>query len=99
MFTERRIDLARRKERLSSRAQSQRIAVAAAFYGLEQPMAALDRGVDAARYLRGHPLLLAASAAVVVIASRHGLIRWAGRGMLVWRLWRSVRRWAGLVAA
>ncbi len=87
------IEIARRKERLIARAEVQRMAVAASFRGLQGPIGIIDRGVDVARYLRGHLLLVAAIVAALAVTRRRGLFSIAGRALSVWRTWRAVTAW------
>lgn len=88
------VEIARRKERLVARAESQRMAVAADFRALQRPIGIIDRGVEVARFLRGHPLLVAAIVTAFTIFRRRGLLSVAGRALSVWRLWRAVSAWA-----
>lgn len=94
MFTSDLIELARRKERLIARSEQQRIEISVACLRLRTPLSVADRGIAIARYLKAHPLVLAAGVAVAAIAGRHNLLRWAGRGLFLWRAWRSVSAWA-----
>jgi len=87
------VEIARRKERLIARAESQRLAIAGNFRPLQGPIAIIDRGVMLTRYLRGHPLLVAALVAAVVIVRRRGLLSLAGRALSVWRIWRTLSAW------
>jgi len=88
------IEIARRKERLSARAESQRAAIGANFRQLQGPIGVVDRGLEIVRFLRGHPLLVATVIAVVVAFRRRGLASLAGRAFSVWRIWRSVAAWS-----
>jgi hypothetical protein len=87
------IELARRKERLIARAEAQRTAVVASFRSLQGPIGIVDRGVDIARFLRGHPLLVTAIVATFTVFRRRGLLSMAGRALSVWRVWRAVAAW------
>jgi hypothetical protein len=84
------IDIARRKERLSARAQSQRLAIAASFRDLDRPIRVADRVLEAARFLREHPVLVAAAAAALFVLRGRGLVGLAGRAFSAWRLWRTI---------
>lgn len=94
MFTDKLIEVARRKERLIARGEQQRIVISVACLRLQTPLGVLDRGIAVARYLKAHPLVLGAGVAVVAIVGRRNLLRWVGRGLFVWRAWRSVDTWA-----
>lgn len=93
MFTNGLIELARRKERLIARAEQQRIAIAVTCLKWRKPLGVVDRGVAIAHFLKAHPLVLGAGLAVAAVIGRRNLLRWAGRGVLVWRAWRSVHAW------
>ena len=88
------MEIALQKERLIARAEAQRAAVGECVYRLQGPIAIADRGVAVARFLRSHPLLVAAAAAALVALRGRGLLALAGRAFSVWRLWRSVSAWA-----
>lgn len=94
MFVEQRIALAVRKERLIARSETQRAAIVASLHALEKPLGMLDRGATAVAGLRGHPVLVGAGVAALVVLGRRSLFRWAGRGIMAWRAWRSVSGWA-----
>ena len=84
------IDIAQRKERLSARAQAQRVAIAASFRGLEQPIGVADRALEAGRFLRAHPVVVAAAVAALLVLRGRGLAGLAARAFSAWRLWRTV---------
>ena len=89
------IEIARRRERLIARAGAQRAAIAGTYHELEAPAAIADRALGVARFLRAHPLLTAAGAAVAAVALRRpGVLLLAGRALAVWRLWRTVSVWS-----
>ena len=87
-------EIARRKERLSARAESQRAAISANFRQLQGPIRIVDRGLEIVRFLRGHPLLVATVIAAVVAFRRRGLVSLTGRALSVWRIWRSLSAWS-----
>ncbi len=88
------IEIARRKERLIARAESQRAVIGESFQQLQGPIGVVDRGLDIARYLRRHPLLVAAVIAAVMAFRRRGVVSLAGRALSAWRIWRSVSAWS-----
>jgi hypothetical protein len=88
------VEIARRKARLIARAEAQREAIAASFRAMQRPIGAIDRGMEVARFLRGHPLLVAAIVATFAIFRRRGLLSITGRAFSAWRLWRAVSAWA-----
>jgi len=87
------IELARRKERLIARAESQRMAVGTSFRELQAPIAIVDRGLAVGRFLRAHPVLVVALVGAVTVFRRRGLVSVAGRALTAWRLWRSLSAW------
>ena len=93
------IDIARRKERLSARAQAQRVAIAASFRDLGPPIGIADRALEVARFLRANPALVAAIAATLFLLRDRGLTGLAGRVFSAWRLWRTLSAVVGPVLA
>jgi hypothetical protein len=57
----------------------------------EAPLNMADRVIDGARWLRRHPEWPVGVAAVVVVARPRLLLRWAGRGLWAWQIWRRAR--------
>jgi hypothetical protein len=88
------IEIARRKERLSARAQAQRASIAGQVGALQGPIRFADRAVEIARFLRAHPAAVAVAAAALVALRGRGLTGLAGRALTAWRLWRTVSAWA-----
>jgi hypothetical protein len=93
------IDIARRKERLSARAQMQRLAIAASFRDLGPPIGIADRALDAVRFLRANPALVAVVAAALFLLRGRGLAGLAGRAFSAWRLWRTLSAVVGPLLA
>src|SRR6185295_12439823 len=92
------IELTRRKERLIARADVQRQALGAAFCDLQRPIGVVDRAVAATRFLRAHPVLLAAIIAGLIVLRHRNVMGLAARGLAAWRAWRAVAPWLeGLV--
>ena len=87
-------EIARRKERLMARSEAQRAAIGASLRQLQGPIRIVDRGLDAARFLRAHPLLVVVAVATLVVFRGRGLLSLARRAFSVWRLWRSLSAWA-----
>ena len=84
------IEITRRKERLIARSESQRAAVGESLAHLRGPIGIVDRGLEIARFLRGHPLLVVAAAAAAVAFRRRGVGSIIGGLLTTWRLWRSI---------
>lgn len=93
------IEIARRKERLIARTAAQRAAVGESFLQLRGPIDVVDRGLEMARFLRGHPLLVAAVVAAVVAFRHRGVVSLAGGLLTAWRLWKSMSAWSSRLPA
>jgi len=93
------VEIARRKERLIARIEGQRNALSAAWRTWEKPAALVDRGIAFVGFLRSHPLLMAAGVAMIVVLRPRKLRGWLGRGLMLWRIWHSVRTWLRRSAA
>jgi hypothetical protein len=92
-FQDQLIEIARRKERLIARAGSERAVIGASIRQLQGPIGVADRGLEVARFLRAHPLLVVTVIAAVAAFGRRSLISLAGSAISVWRIWRSVSAW------
>lgn len=88
------IEIAARKERLSARAQAQRLVIVGHVHSLRQPAAMIDRAVGIARFLRAHPLLVTVGVAALSVFRGRGIAGVATRAFSAWRLWRAVSAWA-----
>jgi len=89
------LELGRKRERLLAQCDAQREALSGAVDGLQTPLNAADRVLDAARFLRRHPVVLGGVIAAAVVVERRGLWRWVQRGFFVWRTYRTLRQtWA-----
>lgn len=88
------IEIARLQERLIARAEAQRAVIGESLRQLQGPINFVDGGLAMGRFLRAHPVLVAAVVAALVAFRRRGLFALAGRAVAVWRLWRSVSAWS-----
>ena len=95
IYTERLTEIARRRESLVAKSGRERAALIAELGVWQKPIDVISQGVAAARFLKSHPVLVAAAVVVVAALGRRKLLRWAGQGLVVWRAWRTVQ---GLVA-
>ncbi len=91
-MNERVLELRQRRGELLARIEVQRGQLAEIAASWEGPLALADRGVAILRFLRGHPLLVAGAAALVVLR-RRGV---AGVFSRAWQVWRGYRRFADL---
>jgi hypothetical protein len=88
------IEIARRKQRLISRAEAQRATLADSFRDLRGPVRIADRGLEIARFLRAHPVIVGIAMATVMVFRGRSLASLAARGLALWRIWRSLSSWS-----
>jgi hypothetical protein len=87
-------EIAQRKERLMRRAEAQRAAIAGSVEALRGPIRIADKGLEMVRFLRVHPVIVGVALAVVVVLRGRGVVSLVGRGLAIWRVWRSLSAWA-----
>ena len=92
IYTERLNEIARRREGLIATSARERAALAAEFDDWQKPIDAIDHGVAAVRFLKAHPILVTGAIVIVAALGRRHLVRWAGRGLIVWRTWRALQQ-------
>ena len=89
------IELSEQRGRLRERIAHQRQALARDLQPLVAPLSLPARMASAARqgrdFLMGHPYFVGTIAVGVLILKPRLVLRWAQRGLLAWRAWRSVR--------
>lgn len=83
-----------RRERLVALAGAQRAAVADGFRRLQGPIGVIDRGIEVGRYLRDHPVVVAAAVAILMALRPRRFVTLAGSAFSAWRVWRTVSAWA-----
>ena len=86
------IELGERRATLVARAATERAELSQALAPWRRPLAVVDQGWGAVRYLRNHAALLAGVAAFVVPLRPLRAARWLRRGWLVWRMALVVKR-------
>ena len=86
------IELVERRTTLVARAATQRAELSQALAPWRRPLAVVDQGWVAVRYIRNHAALLAGVAAFVVPLRPLRVARWLRRGWLVWRMALVVKR-------
>jgi len=79
-----------RRAHLLARSEAERRDLSARVASWQAPFALADRSIAAARYLRRHPLIVAAAVALLVLLKPRRAIVWARRGFFLWRTWRWV---------
>ena len=85
-----RIQIREQRARLVERAARQREQLAQDIGVFSAPIALADRGMAAARFLRAHPEILAAAAALLVLLKPRRAFGWIRRGLALWQTWRWV---------
>ena len=86
------IELAKRRTTLVARAATQRAELSQALAPWHGPLAVVDEGCVALRYIRNHAALLVGVVAFVAPLRPLRLAKWLQRGWLVWRMAVAVKR-------
>jgi len=86
------IELVERRTTLVARAATQRAELSQALAPWRGPLAVVDQGLVAVRYIRSHAALLAGVVAFMAPFRPWRVARWRRRGWLVWRMALTVKR-------
>lgn len=86
------IKLAQRRTALVSQAAQQRTELAQAAASWRKPLALIDGGLQAVRYLRSQPMLVGGVILIAAIWRPKGMLGWIRRGWGMWRMVRAVRQ-------
>jgi hypothetical protein len=86
------LELAERRTTLVARAATQRTELSQALAPWRGPLAVVDEGLVAMRYIRNHAALLVGVVAFVAPLRPLRLTKWLQRGWLVWRMAVAVKR-------
>lgn len=78
--------LAERRERLVALAASQRVTLARNIEPLRIPLARVDQGLAALRFIKHHPAWLVAGVALVAALRPRFVGTWLRRGWVAWRI-------------
>lgn len=92
------LELATRHGALKARIDAQRLQLGRHAEPLEQALAYGDRLVAGIECLKQHPLFLGIGVTALVVAKPKRAWRWARRGVVVWRGWRSVKKFLAKAA-
>lgn len=84
-------NIAQRRSHLQTVAASQRVELEQCVERFRAPLALADRGVEAIRFVRRNPLVLAGASALFVALRRYRISKWLQRGWLAWQLVRRLR--------
>ena len=89
------IELGEQRGRLRERIAYQRLTLAREVQPLIAPLSLPARMAGWARqgqaFVFGHPYLVGTTALALLVFKPRFVLRWAQRGLLAWRTWRSVR--------
>jgi hypothetical protein len=89
------IELHQQRGRLLERIAFQRQTLAREFEPLKLPLSLPGRLASRLRegqlFVREHPYLVGTLVTAIVVLKPRFILRWAQRGLLVWRTWRSLR--------
>ncbi|MDR3391474.1 MAG: YqjK-like family protein [Sulfuriferula sp.] len=80
-----------RRERLIAQAAAQRAALAQNIESWRTPLAHVDRGLMALRYIKRHPVWIVGGIAVLAVVSPGRAGKWLGRGLAAWKIIQTVR--------
>lgn len=80
------IELAERRATLVAKVAAQRAELAQGLAPWRRPLALVDQGVLAARYLGRHPALLVGVGVFVAALNPKRILGWARRGWIAWRM-------------
>jgi hypothetical protein len=84
------IRLAERRNQLVARAAAQRMVLTHNLENLRAPLAYVDQGLSALRYVWRHPLLLVGSVLLLAIWRPRVAGKWLSRGWMVWQIGRRL---------
>lgn len=85
------IELAERRARLVERIAAQRGDLAAGLAPVKRLLGVADKGVEAVRWMKRHPAVLAGAVALSVALRPRSAFTWLKRGWTAWRLVRRLR--------
>ena len=87
------LQLAARRGALGERIATQRALLARHAAGIERFCAGGDALVHGVGWLKQYPAVAGIAAFALFLVRPRRAWRWLGRGFLLWRGWRSARRW------
>ena len=90
-MSEKLLRLAARRERLVAQAAAQRVALAQSIEPWRIPLARVDLGLAALRFIRSHPAWLVGGG-ILIAALRPGrVVKWLRRGWVTWQILHNLR--------
>lgn len=78
--------LAERRERLITQAAAQRMALAQNIEPWRIPLARVDRGLAALRYIKSHPVWIVGGAALLAALRPRRVGKWLQLGWVTWQM-------------
>jgi YqjK-like protein len=79
-----------KRARLMARAAVERERLSTQLQACEAPLALVDKGIAAARYIRQHPQWLVTAVVLLVVLRPRRALAWARNGLIAWRAWRWI---------
>ena len=80
--------LAKHRQQLVAQAETQRVALVANAASWHAPLALADKGLEAVRYVKRHPVLMIGVVALFGVLRRHPGGKWLRRGWAMYELGR-----------
>lgn len=84
-------DIVLERERLLARCDRQRESISALAAQFSGTLKVADTAISGVKYLRRHPVLLSVVVAAFTAARGRGMFKWAQRGLLAWRAYRTLQ--------
>lgn len=94
-MSERSTELANRRRALLAQSDVQRGVLANSTRDIEQRLRGVDHVIDLAKRVVVQPMLLAGALTVVMMVGPRRLLRWAGRGLVLFSTGRKLLRRSG----
>ncbi|MHB1621472.1 MAG: YqjK-like family protein [Sulfuricella sp.] len=90
-MNEKLIRLAERRERLVAQAAAQRMALAQNIEPWRNPLARVDQGLAALRYIKSHPAWIVGGVALLAALRPGRAGKWLRRGWVTWQMVHKLR--------
>lgn len=90
-MNEKLIRLAERRERLVAQAAAQRMALAQNIEPWRTPLARVDQGLAALRYIKSHPAWIIGGSVLLAVLRPGRAGKWLGRGWVAWQMLHKLR--------
>lgn len=90
-MNEKLVRLVERRERLVAQAAAQRMALAQNIEPWRAPLARVDQGLAALRYVKRHPAWIVGGVALLAVLRPGNIGKWLGRGWVTWQMVHKLR--------